>query len=230
MIPSATQLDTAAVAPRPEPVRILIVDDETTVRRVCAIALRLDNWKVESEGSSPVALERLVRGERFDVVVLDYSMPEMDGVEFLRVLRDAALDAPPSVLMMSAHADGTVARQVLELGVWDLMAKPLLPEEIRRRVQRLLDRRQAAADGRPRAQSLLLATQRRWGEARAALPLLRKSGALDELLRGLYFEMEGDHAAATEAFFYAHWWSNWAQQGAEIWTELSRRLDACEQT
>lgn len=226
MIPSATQLDTAAVAPRPEPVRILIVDDEMTVRRVCAIALRSDSWKVESEGSSPVALARLMRGERFDVIVLDYSMPELDGVEFLRALRGAALDVTPSVLMMSAHADGAVARQVLELGVWDLMAKPLLPEDIRRRVQRLLGRRQAAAEGVPRAQSLLFATQGRWSEARAALP--RKTGALDELLRGLYFEMEGEHAAATEAFFHAHWWSNWAQQGSEIWTELSRRLDACE--
>jgi len=208
-------------------VRILIVDDESTVRRVCSIALRLDHWAVESEGSSAVALSRFQQGARYDVLVLDYSMPELDGVEFLRALRDSPLEHRPSVIMMSAHADGAVAREALGLGVWDIMAKPLLPDEIRRRVQRVLQRARSAAEGMPRAQALLRATQCRWAEARAALP--PRGGELDELLRGLCFDMEGDHGAATEAFRRAHWWSNWAQQGADIWLELSRRLDACEQ-
>lgn len=204
--------------------KILIVDDEQTVRRVCTFALKGEGWRAESDGSASQALSRMRNGEQFDALVLDFAMPEMDGLEFLHRLRTLPAAQQPSVLFASAHADGAVAMSAFRLGVWDLLAKPLLPDDIRRRMRRMLSRHDDAARGDLRARSLLLAAQGRWTEARAALEA--GAGELDQLLRGLYFQLEGETAKSRECFSLAHWWEGWDQQGPEIWAELSRRLDA----
>lgn len=204
--------------------RILIVDDEPSMRRVCAFALRGAGWRPETEGSSLVALQRVLGGERYDALVLDYAMPELDGLEFLRRLEVLAPEARPAVLMASAHADGVTARAALGLGVWDFLAKPLTPEELRRRVRRLLERPAAAERGEAHPRALRLASRRDWAGARAALAEV--NGEADELVRGLLFELEGDAAAAAGCFSRARWWPNWNRQGPEIWAELARRFDA----
>lgn len=214
-------------APGPgESPRILIVDDEAGVRRVCAFALRGAGWRAEPEGSPLVALGRVLAGERFDALVLDYAMPELDGLEFLGRLDALPEGARPPVLLASAHADGATAWTALRLGVWDFLSKPLTPEELRRRVRRLLRRAEDAERGDPRARALALAGARRWSAARAALA--DHGGEADELLRGLLFQVEGDEASAARCFARSHWWVNWHRHGPEIWTELARRLDAPE--
>lgn len=204
--------------------RILIVDDEPSMRRVCAFALRGAGWRAETEASSVAALHRVLNGERHDALILDYAMPELDGLEFLRRLQALAPEARPPVLLVSAHADGATAWAALGLGVWDFLAKPLTPEELRRRVRRLLERPAAAAAGEAHPLALRLAAGGDWTGARAALG---DGGAeSDELVRGLLFELEGNAAAAADCFSRARWWPNWNRQGPEIWAELSRRLDA----
>lgn len=203
--------------------KVLVVDDEQTVRRVCTFALKGEGWRAESDGSPAQALARMRSGEHFDALVLDFAMPEMDGLEFLRRMRSLPAAVQPAVLLASAHADGAVALESFRLGVWDLLSKPLLPDDLRRRVRRLLGRHDDAARGDLRARSLLLASQCRWSDARNALA---PDGApLDQLLRGLYFQLDGEMTKSRECFSRAHWWDNWDQQGSEIWAELSRRLD-----
>src|SRR5690606_33088726 len=101
----------------------------------------------------------------------------------------------------------------------DFLSKPLTPEELRRRVRRLLRRGEEAARGDGRARALALATERRWAEAREALADRR--GEADELVRGLLYQMEGDESAATRCFARCHWWSDWHRHGPEIWAELA---------
>ena len=204
--------------------RILIVDDEPSIRRVCSFALRGGGWRPETEASSIAALYRVLNGERFDALVLDYAMPELDGLEFLRRLQALPPEARPAVLLVSAHADGAAAWTALRLGVWDFLPKPLTPDELRRRVRRLLERPAAAARGEAHPLALRLAAVGEWARARAALA--HGAAESDELVRGLLFEIEGDAAAAADCFSRARWWPNWNHQGPEIWAELSRRLDA----
>lgn len=209
-----------------EPPRILIVDDEVGVRRVCAFALRGAGWRAEAEASPVAALERVLAGERFDALVLDYAMPELDGLEFLARLEALPAGARPPILLASAHADGSTARAALRLGVWDFLSKPLTPEELRRRVRRLLRRGDEAARGDSRARALDLAGAGRWADARAALG--GRGGEADELVRGLLFQIEGDDVAAARCFARCHWWPDWHRHGPEIWAELARRLDVPE--
>lgn len=208
--------------------RILVVDDESSVRRACAFTLRAEGWVAEAEEGPRGALARLIGGERFDVLVLDYAMPEMNGLEFLRELERArGWDAVPPVLLASAHADGEVAWNALHFGVWDFLAKPLTPEELRRGVRRLLARSGAAAEGNARAQALLFARQRAWGAARAVLAgAVGKATETDELIGGLLAQVLGDEDSAQLFFRRGHWWPEWRRHGAEIWIELARRLDS----
>ena len=196
--------------------RILVIDDESSVRRVCAFTLRAEGWRTETEEDPRGALERLAGGEHFDALVLDYAMPELDGLGLLRELENArGQDAIPPVLLASAHADGAVAWDALRIGVWDFLAKPLTPEELRRRVRRLLARPSAAANGNARARALLLARKRSWSAAYAALFAGGKPpGQTDELIGGLLAQLRGDEAAARLHFQCAHWWPEWRSHDA----------------
>jgi two-component system response regulator AtoC len=211
---------------KPAP-RILVVDDEPSLRRACAFTLRAEGWLTETEECPREALSRLIGGERFDAIVLDYAMPELNGLELLHELERArGLEAVPPVLLTSAHADGAVAWDALRFGVWDFLAKPLTPEELRRRVRGMLARPAAAAEGGARARALLLARKRAWSAALAALATSTKTVTeTDELIGGLLAQMRGDDEAAQEYFRRAHWWPEWRRHGAEIWIELARRLD-----
>lgn len=207
--------------------RILILDDELSVRRVCTFALRGMGWRPEGEGSARTALARIMEGEKFDVVVLDYAMPDMDGLEFLEAL--AAIpdkSSRPQILMASAHADGAVAKQAMSLGVWDFLAKPLMPDDIRRRTRRLLNRNIHAERGDMIARALQLATRCEWDAALQALEQIAISPA--PLLRGLLQEVRGDAPAARLEYARAYWSPEWSGKDADVWSELSERLDVGE--
>ncbi|MDP3071962.1 MAG: response regulator [Opitutaceae bacterium] len=204
---------------------MLVVDDEASVRLGCVLALRSDGWDATGEGSSRAALERLTtRAEHYDVLVLDYAMPGLNGLELI-----AALDPKtrPPILLASAHADGAVACAALKLGVWDFLAKPLMPEELRRRVRRLLTRRHdAKAPGAWLARALGHCQNCAWDDALRELDTWPESERQQPayLVTGLIHQMTEGQEPAAAAFKRAQWWPGWETQGAEIWQELARRL------
>ncbi len=219
--PTAPEATTAPAAPP----RVLVVDDEASVRLGCVLALRSDGWDATGEGSSRAALERLTtRGEHYDVLVLDYAMPGLNGLELT-----AALDPKtrPPILLASAHADGAAACAALKLGVWDFLAKPLIPDELRRRVRRLYTRRHdATAPNAWLARALGHCQNCAWEEALRELDTWPEPERQDpaNLLSGLVHQMAGRTESAAAAFKRAQWWPEWETHGGETWTELARRL------
>ena len=87
-----------------------MVDDEPTVRALCQRALERDGWRVELAADGPEALSVYeARGAQFDVVLLDMTMPKMDGQEVFRHL--VALDPGVRVVLTSGYsAQEAVAR------------------------------------------------------------------------------------------------------------------------
>lgn len=216
------------IAGNPESVarRVLVVEDDASIRRTCVLTLRADGWDAVGEGSSRTALDRLTRGgEAFNVIVLDYAMPELDGLAFA-----AALDKEvrPPILLASAQADGAIALAALRLGIWDFQAKPLIPDELRRRVQRLYRRQHDAADPAGWMHRALCRCQRcAWAEALQELqgwPETERSES-GHLVIGLISQLAGDPIAASSAFKRVAWSADWHLYGTEIWSELARRLD-----
>ena len=101
--------------------RILIVDDEQSVREVLSEYFTEQGYSVESAGGGEEALALVERGTP-DLVLLDVRMPGIDGVETLRRIRKIAPDV--SVIMVTANEDVGLARETLKLGALDYVAKP----------------------------------------------------------------------------------------------------------
>ncbi len=122
---SVAAADLATLLPvRPEEraaIRLLIIDDERTLRESCASVLKLAGYQVTACGRGQEALE-LVRRTRFDIVLLDLYMSQVPGMELLR----ACLDAHPETIVIVMTGNPSVASSIeaLRAGAWDYLPKP----------------------------------------------------------------------------------------------------------
>jgi two-component system, OmpR family, response regulator MprA len=130
------------------PMRILVVDDEPAVRDSLRRALQLEGYEVELAGDGLEALDRLsgngVDAAGVDAVVLDISMPRLDGLEACRRLRKDGHSLP--VLMLTARDEVSDRVAGLDAGADDYVVKPFALEELLARLRALL-RRAGPADG-----------------------------------------------------------------------------------
>lgn len=116
--------------------RILVVDDDETVREIVARYLEREGYAVEAVGNGKVALERAL-AEPPDLVLLDLMLPGMDGLEVCRRLRALA---PVPVIMLTARGQESDRVIGLELGADDYVSKPFSPKELVARVRAVLRR------------------------------------------------------------------------------------------
>lgn len=117
--------------------RVLVVDDEPGMLEVCGDTLRrLPDLEIVLEGSASRAAERL-RDEHFDLVVADVRMPEMSGIDLLRVARERQPDVAALVITAYPTVEGAV--ESMKLGAADYMMKPIRPDELRAAAGRLLE-------------------------------------------------------------------------------------------
>jgi two-component system response regulator MprA len=125
-------------------VKVLVVDDEPAVRAALERALRLEGYDVELAADGGEALHRLAHAAP-DAVVLDVLMPNVDGLEVVRRMRDARDQTP--VLMLTARdaIDDRVAG--LDAGADDYLVKPFALAELNARLRALL--RRSAENGAP---------------------------------------------------------------------------------
>lgn len=126
--------------------RLLIVDDEAPVVDVLAEYFSGQGYEVDSAGNGTEALASL-RRRRPDLILLDIRMPGIDGVETLRRIRD--VDATVPVIMVTANEDVVVARQTLDIGAFDYVAKPFDFSYLDRAVAAGLAHSAPAASPRP---------------------------------------------------------------------------------
>lgn len=116
--------------------RVLVVDDDDTVREVVCRYLVASGFEVTEAGDGTAALE-LALADPPDLVVLDLMLPGLDGLEVFRRLRAVA---PVPVVMLTALGDEDDRLAGLELGADDYVTKPFSPRELVLRVQSVLRR------------------------------------------------------------------------------------------
>jgi two-component system, OmpR family, response regulator MprA len=120
------------------PVKILVVDDEPAVRDSLRRALQLEGYDVELAGDGADALERIDRQDGIDAMLLDVSMPRVDGLETCRRLRRDGNSLP--VLMLTARDAVSDRVAGLDAGADDYVVKPFALEELLARLRALLRR------------------------------------------------------------------------------------------
>ncbi len=118
--------------------RVLVVDDEPMVATAVRRTLSPDH-DVETELESERALERLSRGERFDVILCDVMMPNVTGVDFFHELERLAPEEVSKIVFLTGGAFVTQAREFLDKVPNLRLDKPFSPERLRSIVARLLD-------------------------------------------------------------------------------------------
>jgi DNA-binding NtrC family response regulator len=102
--------------------KILIIDDEKSIRRTLREILEYENFKVEEAQDGLEGLN-MAQKEKFDIILCDIKMPKMDGMEALDKLMEAAVDAP--VVMISGHGNIETAVEAVKKGAYDFIQKPL---------------------------------------------------------------------------------------------------------
>ena len=120
------------------PERLLVIDDEQSMREWLTIALSQDGFEVESAGSGEEGLKVLERTP-VDLALVDLRMPGLDGLETLRRIKQ--LDEGVSVVIMTAYATAETAVQALKEGAYDYIIKPFKVDELRHLVQKALEER-----------------------------------------------------------------------------------------
>ncbi|MFN2453932.1 MAG: response regulator transcription factor [Pyrinomonadaceae bacterium] len=117
--------------------KLLIVDDDASMRLLLAEYFRRLDFEVEEKDSGAAALEPASSGE-FDCFIFDVMMPEMTGLELLRRVRARGVKTPALFLTAQDHVDDKVAG--FEAGADDYLTKPFSPRELEVRVNSLLRR------------------------------------------------------------------------------------------
>ena len=120
---------------------LLVVDDEEAIRTLIKKYATFEGYQV-TEASNGMEAVELCRKQRFDLIIMDIMMPELDGFSACREIRK---DSATPVLMLSARGEEYDRIHGFETGVDDYVVKPFSPRELMMRVQAILKRSQAAS-------------------------------------------------------------------------------------
>ena len=117
--------------------RILVVDDDPTVRASCIRIFGQRDFHVEVAASAKEGLERTIFGY-FDCALIDLKMPDMNGMEVVRTARKNRGNM--AILIITGHGTEESAREATRLGVSDYLCKPFTPDELVNAVGHALNR------------------------------------------------------------------------------------------
>jgi DNA-binding response OmpR family regulator len=115
-------------------VRILIAEDEPTTRNLLAAVLKRRGHDVVSAANGAEALLKMGQPDAPRLVILDWMMPEIDGLEVCRRMRETLKDNPPYIIMLTTRGDADDIIAGLEAGADDYLVKPCSSSELRARV------------------------------------------------------------------------------------------------
>jgi two-component system response regulator PilR (NtrC family) len=119
--------------------RLLVVDDERSMRELLSIVLRREGYEVTLADNGRAAIDALERG-RYDLLISDVKMPDMSGVDVLRAAK--RIDQDILGIMITAFASADTAIEAMRLGAHDYLNKPFDVDELKIKVRNALEQRQ----------------------------------------------------------------------------------------
>lgn len=119
--------------------RILVVDDENIVRTSCSRTLAPEGYEVKLAKNGFEGL-KMASEERFDLVLTDLKMPDMDGIEVLRIIKEKWPET--AVVIVTGYQTVDTAVKAIKLGAYDYIEKPFTPDILISTVAEALANRQ----------------------------------------------------------------------------------------
>jgi two-component system response regulator PilR (NtrC family) len=123
--------------------KILVVDDEPSLREVLSIMLKRGGYAVTSASDGEEALEHLQK-DIFDLVITDLRMPKMSGMEVLKAVKSAAPETV--VLVITAFATADSAVEAMKHGAYDYLTKPFQVDEVQLIIRNALEKRRLTTE------------------------------------------------------------------------------------
>jgi DNA-binding NtrC family response regulator len=151
--------------------RILIVDDELSVRGSLAEWFKEDGFLVETAEDGQAALRAMERGP-YDIVLLDLKMPGMDGISVQKRIR--VIDPEATIIILTAYASVQTAVEALKLGAFDYVTKPVDPDDLSNLVRNALRTRALAEEN--------VRLKEKVSELTESTPILAVSPAMEHVL------------------------------------------------
>ncbi len=151
--------------------RILVCDDEASLREMLQILLRREGYRVDAVDGVHAAREQLGSADPYDVVITDLVMPDGTGMEVLDAVRARSIDT--QILMVTAFATTEQAVEAMRKGAYDYVQKPFRNHELLATLEKALEKRAIVAEN----QTLRAEVKARWTEGQ----LIGKSAAMDRL-------------------------------------------------
>jgi CheY-like chemotaxis protein/glycine cleavage system H lipoate-binding protein len=167
---------------------VLVVDDERTVCNSCRKILTQEGYQVDIALSGEEAL-RKVKGNGFDVVITDWKMPEIDGMEVLRIVKKNHPDI--IVIMITGYPSVESAVKAMRLGVSNYVPKPLDPDELTQVLHKALEDRKTGRDDLLYYQKYIWAKMLDDGTVKIGINNLFREGVGDILYVDLPFNQIG---------------------------------------
>ncbi|MBS1114605.1 MAG: response regulator [Nitrospirae bacterium] len=107
--------------------RILVVDDEDIVRTSCSRTLSPEGYEVKLAKNGSEGL-KMAREDKFDLVLTDLKMPDMDGIEVLRIIKEQWPET--EVIIVTGYQTVDTAVKAIKLGAYDYIEKPFTPDAL----------------------------------------------------------------------------------------------------
>src|ERR1700720_3680106 len=185
--------------------RILVVDDEETIREIVSSMLTTAGYKCRQAASGMEALALLESGEEFELMLSDLMMANLDGIGLLERTKERFPDMP--VVMVTAVHDISVALAAIRNGAYDYLLKPFEREQLLNTVSRALENRRLKVENRTYQTNLESLVKARTVQLQAAMSSLERSyditlEALGDALDLKDAETEG-HSRRVTAFTIA---------------------------
>jgi putative nucleotidyltransferase with HDIG domain len=153
--------------------RILVVDDEESIREIICSMLSIAGYACTPAGSGKAALQVLESGDSFALMLSDLMMPDLDGNGLLERSKERYPDMP--VVMVTAHNDISAALTAIRNGAYDYLLKPFEREQLTVTVRRALENRRLRLENRAYQINLEAQVEARTNQLQKALAELERS-------------------------------------------------------
>ncbi|MDN4632198.1 MULTISPECIES: response regulator [Sphingomonas] len=123
--------------PAASAIKVMVVDDQASMRAMIRRALQDFGFKdIRDKGSASEAFAA-IRTDRVHLVISDYNMPDMDGIDLLRAIRTDEVLAKTVFIMLTGSSDREIVQKAAALGVNNYLVKPFAPAALKEKIERV---------------------------------------------------------------------------------------------
>jgi two-component system, chemotaxis family, chemotaxis protein CheY len=118
-------------------IKVMVVDDQTSMRAMIRRSLQDLGFKGVRDRAGPAEALAAIRSDRVHLIISDFNMPDMDGLQFLEAVRTDPVIGKTVFIMLTGSADREIVQKAAALGVNNYVVKPFAPAALKEKIERV---------------------------------------------------------------------------------------------